>query len=428
MTTDSSIERVTDRVSQLLNRQIGLRAEPTLRGRLERCIRDDAAAGELDGDAYADALMGPGAALQNLVNRVTVQETSFFRHPEHFALLASDVLPRLTEPVLIWSAACSNGQEAYSLAMLLEEQHVDGSVIASDISTAALERTAAAQYTERELLGLSPQRITRHLKPRADGYQVNRSLRARVTPMHFNLLDSLPSQVYACQVVFCRNVLIYFAPGPARDFLQRVSNALPEATLFLGAAESIWQLSDQYDTIRTGDTFTYRRRPPATQSDEQRRRTPKPARAPSRSATTAGHAPTPNASGPRVGNGTGRPARPGPPTEAKKAAPLDHHDDDSLSTALARAGQRASAAGDAAAAVVAFRKCAYLAPHDPTAHLNLGLALETAGDRASAQRAYAAARDAVGRLDGARLEQATGGYTIEDLLRFIRHKQQAGKP
>ena len=190
-------------------------------------------------------------------------------------------------------------------------------------------------------------------------------LRARVTPLHHNLLDPIPSQVDGCQVVFCRNVLIYFSPEHARAFLDRLADALPEATLFLGAAESIWQLSDRYDTVRTGDTFSYRRRARATPADDYRSGhrsaaqhrcgQPRPdaltGRGPRRSGTPAAR-PTSR----EPARGTGRRAaerrrdrRPTPamprPSPWPASGPLR--------------------AGDAAAAVVAFRKCAYLAPDDP---------------------------------------------------------------
>ena len=92
-----------------------------------------------------------------------MQETAFFRHPEQFEVLARDVLPTLPQPVKIWSAGCANGQEPFSLAMLLEEQGIAGSVIGTDLSTTALQRTVAARYVTRELSGLSPRRIARHL-------------------------------------------------------------------------------------------------------------------------------------------------------------------------------------------------------------------------------------------------------------------------
>jgi len=135
-----------------------------------------------------------GDALQGLFNRVTVQETAFFRHPQHFQALARDILPALSRPVTIWSAGCANGQEAFSLAMLLEEQGIDGRVIATDISTAALQRTAAARYTGRELSGLSPERIAGHLTRTADTWHVNKPIRDRVSTLRHNLLDPLAAR------------------------------------------------------------------------------------------------------------------------------------------------------------------------------------------------------------------------------------------
>jgi chemotaxis protein methyltransferase CheR len=163
MSLDAALEAAVDEVAGLLNTRIGLRPEPILRGRLRRALRDEALAHGHDPQAHVSILRSQQDALQRLLNRVTVQETGFFRHPEHFEVLARDVLPGLPEPVTIWSAGCANGQEAYGLAMVLEEQRVAGSVIATDLSTTALHRTAAVCYSAREVTGLSPARIARHL-------------------------------------------------------------------------------------------------------------------------------------------------------------------------------------------------------------------------------------------------------------------------
>src|SRR6185312_14086517 len=105
----------------------------------------------------ADRLEHDADAFQSLLDRITVQETSFFRDPGQFTALAS-ILTSIVEPVTIWSAGCANGQEAYSLAMTLAESGIeDWRVIASDISTSALSRTEEACYSERELRGLSPE-------------------------------------------------------------------------------------------------------------------------------------------------------------------------------------------------------------------------------------------------------------------------------
>lgn len=429
MSTTPAIEAAVGQVSQLLHRQIGLRPDPALRSRLRRSIREQASVRGQDLEAYLDTVMISGDTRQDLINAVTVQETSFFRHPEHFELLARDILPALDQPVTLWSAACSNGQEAFSLAMLLDEQGVDGSVIASDLSTTALQRTTTARYTAREVSGLSPGRIARYLTPTGGAWQINKPLRERVRTRQHNLLDALPPEVRGCQVIFCRNVLIYLSPDYATAFLDRVADALPTASLFLGAAETMWQLSDRFDTVRTGDTFSYRGRPEVANTRVQtthkvagshsRPERPGDTR---RGTALNNHTGKPTTSG-NVADG-GKTRFPGRPTPAPPAEGPPAQDDSSLALQLGRAGQLASAAGDSATAVVAFRKCAYLTPHDPMAHLHLGLALETAGDRPSAQRAYAAARHALIQTDAALIEHATEGYTTADLIRLLDSKQQ----
>jgi len=414
MSRSVEVEAALDRVSELLQRQIGLRPEPAARGRLLRCVRDDALNGGQDLDAYVDTLLTGGEALQDLLNSVTVQETAFFRHPEHFDLLAREILPTLRPAVTLWSAGCANGQEAFSLAMLLEEQGIDGCVVASDLSTEALRRTRAARYSTRELSGLSPDRIARHLTRDPDGWVVNRDLRDRVSILRHNLVGQLPDEVRGCQVIFCRNVLIYFSPEHARAFLDKVADGIPAASLFLGAAETIWQLSSRFETVRSGETFSYR--PRAERSVRETDRLV-PIRRPAATPVAAAVAEPADAarmSGRRV---------------AVAPAPSPAVDRDLVSAGqLAGVGQQASASGDVQAAVVAFRKCAYLVPDDPMAHLHLGLALDSAGDQTSAQRAYAAARRALAQTDPARIAQAAEGYSAADLIRLLDTRQHVVAP
>jgi chemotaxis methyl-accepting protein methylase len=409
MTSEAELEAAVDEVGELLDGRIGLRPQSTLRGRLRRSIRDEATASGDDLEGYVERLPTSGGLMQSLVNRVTVQESGFFRHPDHFAVLAADILPALTSPVTIWSAGCANGQEAYSLVMLLEEQGVEGSVLATDLSTSALERTAAATYDTREITGLSTARRRRHLTRHADRWTVKASLRSRVATMQHNLLDSLPLRVPACQVVFCRNVLIYFSPEHTRAFLDKVAAALtPGAYLFLGAAESLWHVTDRFEPVQLGESFAYRRR------GEPARRT--------RSALAATRAPVRSSS------------RPGPPAQLQQAlrrrpeSPVVepvHASGNALQEidAVAEIGRRALDAGETAAAVVAFRKWAYLAPDDPLASLHLALALEAGGHHAFAQRAFGVARAAVHR-GGTSIEATElGGYSPEELVRLLESKQ-----
>ncbi|WP_111764998.1 CheR family methyltransferase [Nakamurella deserti] len=419
---NDTADALVDRVEELLRRRIGLRPESTLRGRLRRSLREEAAARAQTPEQFVDTVTARPEALQGLLDRVTVQETGFFRHPEHFTVLAETLLPTLPEPVSLWSAASSNGQEAYSLAMVLAENGIEGSVLATDLSTSAVQRTAAGRYTAREMGGLSPARIERHFTIVGDGFQVAPELRRRVSAHLHNLAGPLPDRARGCQVVFCRNVLIYFSPEHAATFVDRVADTLPGAALFLGGAEAMWPISRRYETVRGGNTFWYRLpagagRPTATVPTPP---PPVPTPPPPVRARTAA-APGPTRPLPAAPPAT--PRTPPPPTPAAPA-PTVADPSAALAADLTRAGQRALAAGDHAGAVVAFRKCVYLAPDDALAHLHLGLALEAADDRLAAQRSFGAARRALLHHDPAQPAPALGGYAAAELLRLLDTKRR----
>ncbi len=419
MISTRGLDHVVDRVAELLLQRIGLRPDPTLRGRISRAVVDEMGDPHRDPVAYFDSVAGGGAALQRLLNRVTVQETAFFRHPEQFDVLARDVLPTLSRPVRIWSAGCANGQEAFSLAMLLQEQGIDGSVIGSDLSTSAVQRTAAARYSTRELSGLTPRRMQDNLTRTADSWLVNSALRDRVRVLHHNLLDPLPPEIQTCQVIFCRNVLIYLSPASARAFLERIADTFPPSTaVFVGSAETIWQVSDRFQAIPAGATFFHR----------QARVGAAPVRA------RAGQRSTQAASVPATVEPENRRRRrpvtreqpmPKPIGPRRRAAQFSVLPESATPAELmSRAGQDAIAAGYFDAAVVAFRKCAYLTPHDPLAQLHLGLALEAAGDDPSAQRAYAAARHALGEADLSFGNAGLKGYSGAELKSLLDAKNR----
>lgn len=412
MTTSHALETVVDTVAELLNLRIGLRPDPTLRGRLRRAIREEASRHGQDPSAYVESLVADRGVLQGLMNQVTVQETGFFRHREQFDVLADDLLPEIAPRVRIWSAACSNGQEAYSLAMLLEEADIDGVVIATDLSTAALQRTSAARYARRELAGVSAERLARHFVQDGDKWQVNESVRRRVTTLHHNLLDPLPPEVLGCQVVFCRNVLIYLSPDQVRIFLDRIADDLaPSATLFVGAAETIWQVTPRFEAVRQGNAFFYRRResePAPRNLTVDRPNQPVETRQRRRD----------RAESPRSGTLTARPDRRFPSSTVSASPPST-----SEIAALEKTAQEAVAAGDHDAAIVAFRKCAYLQPHDPLAQLHLGLALEAAGEADAATRAFGAARQALADAGADLSLEGLEGYTVAELIRLLDSKR-----
>ncbi|HZQ83199.1 MAG TPA: CheR family methyltransferase [Acidimicrobiales bacterium] len=398
---------------RLLARRVGLRLDPAIRGRLSRCVAEEAAAHHVDAADYVGRLDEEPKLLQDLLNRVTVQETSFFRDPGQFDALRS-ILSDIPSPLIVWSAGCANGQEPYSLAMTLADAGVPAwRVIATDLSTRALTRTRAARYADRELRGLDDDRRARHLSRFGHDWQVADILRSRVDVRHHNLVaEPPPFEPGTCDVVFCRNVLIYLRQEDVLAFLERLALWMrPGGWLFLGYSESLWQVTDRFQLVRVGDAFVYRHR------DPHLARAPQP------------RAPQPHGSGQRIAHPGVQSAgqkrrveRPGPARRPRPKVPapepLEVQD-------LLAAGEAAMNAADLALAVATFRKAAYLDPDQPVAHLHLGLALEASGEEAAARRAFGAARAGLDRSGTAAVETVLEGYHVDELMRLLDAKLQA---
>jgi chemotaxis protein methyltransferase CheR len=409
--------------ARLLARTVGLRFEPAIRGRLSRCLIEAAQARGLDTVSYVALLERDADAVQDLLNRVTVQETSFFRDPLQFIALAEQILPAQAGPLTVWSSACANGQEAYSLAMTLAESGIDDwKVVASDVSTRALARTRSARYATRELRGVSDARRAQHFRKVGDQWEIVPALRERVQVVHHNLVaDPPPFPPHTCPIVFCRNVLIYFRDEEIVAFLGRLGTWLPPGGwLFLGYSESLWQVQHNFRLTRVGESYLYQQPLRAQRTVEE----PSPPQRPTRRRSTGPDAPP-----------TPAPRRPGPrgvaavasgPTDCTAAPqgpvqrPLP-----SAGTSVAdlmAAGGVALNSGDYTTAVAHFRKSAYLDPEHAIAHLNLGLALEASGHVAAARRAYGAARAALGRVDAHTTDITLDGYQREDFVRLVDAK------
>jgi chemotaxis protein methyltransferase CheR len=385
-------------VAALLARRHGLRFDGAGQQRLARGIRETARRAGTVPDALAHSLAADAGAEGDLLDRVTLQESSWFRDEVAWAALRDVVLPRALrqDPQLeVWSAGCAHGQEAWGLAMLLDELGATSArVVASDVSGAAVARAAAGRYGPRELQGLSPERRRRHGRAVEGGWEVAPVLRERVRfTRHSLAADAPPVTAAHCRLVLCRYVLIYLTPAAAASFLEVVRTTLgPDGVLIVGAAETLWHVTEAFVAEPVGGTFAYRPRPrepapPATPSSPRAsRRPPRPgarpaARGPSR------------IPGPRAGDAS-------PPRAHEPIREREAHDPVPDAAALLHRGEEAVRRGDHADAVAAFRGAAFLAPGDPEAHLRLGLALERLGD-AGASRAFRAARAALqGRRGG----------------------------
>ena len=200
------------------------------------------------------------ALLREIVEAMTTAETSFFRDGRPFAVLKEQIIPAITarrggfRKLNIWSAACAGGQEVYSLAMLLQEHPLltgwDFDILATDISQASLDKAKAGVYSQFEVQrGLPIHSLVRHFTKEGDNFVVKPALRERIRFRQANLLDAPPGQG-AFDIVFCRNVLIYFDPATKTEVLRNLKCALADdGVLFLGGAETVVGLSDDFKPL-----------------------------------------------------------------------------------------------------------------------------------------------------------------------------------
>jgi chemotaxis protein methyltransferase CheR len=196
----------------------------------------------------------PGLA-QEVVQAMTINETYFFRDKLPFDKLREFFLPELIEArstrrsLRIWCAASSTGQEPYSISMILDEfqQRLAGwrlEIVATDISEAVLTKARLGCYSQFEVQrGLSTAQLLRYFVQTRDGWQVNAAIRSKVTFRQFNLLDDY-AVLGQFDLIFCRNVLIYFEPNRKADVLNRMARILADdGVVVLGASESVMGLS-----------------------------------------------------------------------------------------------------------------------------------------------------------------------------------------
>ncbi|QYK03325.1 CheR family methyltransferase [Shewanella psychrotolerans] len=208
-----------------------------------------------------------------VIDAMTTNETLWFRDRYPFELLSNSLLPeyaRLGRPLKIWSAACSSGQEPYSLAMTILEyqQRKPGalpgsaSILATDLSPSMLERCKNAEYDNLALgRGLSDERKRQFFESSGTGSMtLKANVKRLVNFRAHNLLDSY-TLLGKFDIIFCRNVLIYFAPEAKAKILRQFAAALnPKGILFLGASESIAGLTEEFDMVRCNPGIYYQKR------------------------------------------------------------------------------------------------------------------------------------------------------------------------
>jgi chemotaxis protein methyltransferase CheR len=199
--------------------------------------------------------------LGELVEAMAINETSFFRDGHPFEMLRQSVLPELVQRraevrcLNIWSAACSSGQEVYSVAILLRHHFPALSgwnirLIASDLSAAMLARARQGRYSELEVSrGLSPPLLNGYFQEQEEGWQIRDDIRRMVEFRSINLRDPWPA-LPPLDLVLLRNVLIYFDVPTRQQILDRVRKVIqPDGYLLLGGAETTHNLNDNFNPV-----------------------------------------------------------------------------------------------------------------------------------------------------------------------------------
>ena len=215
-------------------------------------------------DALVQQLRGrPDQALiRDVTEAMTTNESFFFRDNTPFDLFKNHVMPAMEKArgtqrkLRIWCAAASTGQEPYSLAILLREQWHKWKdwrieIVGTDICTQVLEKAKAGNYSQFEVQrGLPIQLLIKYFTQEGDVWKLNDDIRNMVTYRPYNLLDNFAG-LGSFDVIYCRNVLIYFDQPTKSTVLDRMAKVLAkDGTLFLGAAETVLGITDAFRPVR----------------------------------------------------------------------------------------------------------------------------------------------------------------------------------
>lgn len=238
-----------------------------IESRLQRRIQERNLAG------YEDYLSlvkygNNGAELTKLFDAVTTNETYFFRETQQLDVFVDDIAPKVmgqkkTKDLRIWSAACSTGEEAYTLIMMLAEKRADlrAEIIASDISDAVLISAKKAVYNSYSVRNLPASYMTKYFKTDGQAYELAQAVKTPVRFANINLIDDrLTKAVGSMDVIFCRNVLIYFDDKAKQKVVANLYDRLtPGGFLFIGSSESLHNVTRAFRPVIIKKVVVYQK-------------------------------------------------------------------------------------------------------------------------------------------------------------------------
>jgi chemotaxis protein methyltransferase CheR len=210
--------------------------------------------------------------LQLMIDELTVQETYFFRNEPQFKALKERVIPEIAERrsrgkrmIRVWSAGCSTGQEPYSIAMLLlltlpEPETWNVSILATDINHHALQTASEGIYQQKAIESVPHQYFAKFFKVSENGFVIKDNVKNPVQFVNHNLVTDPynPLSMTGLDIIFCRNVAIYFNLETTKQVIERFYRGLNgPGYLFLGHSETLWKISEQFKPVEYPGTFYY---------------------------------------------------------------------------------------------------------------------------------------------------------------------------
>ncbi len=210
---------------------------------------------------YFEALSKDQELLYEFLDRMTINVSEFYRNPSRWEVLQNKILPRLyqeSKKLKLWSAACSTGEEPYTLALVLlaKQFQREAAILATDIDEGAIAKAKQGVYSDRSLQDCPKDLLARYFQKDGITYQISPEIKRMVTFKQHNLLaDPFDS---GFDLIICRNVMIYFTEEAKHELYHKFSRALrPGGVLFVGSTEQIFQ-PQQYQ-FESEDTFFYRK-------------------------------------------------------------------------------------------------------------------------------------------------------------------------
>ena len=275
MTTPAITPDDFDRFQEFFYRKTGIRFEDSKRYFVDKRLveRIGVTASENFREYFSMLRFeASGTELQALINLMTVNETYFFREDYQFACLVNSILPEIIArkdagaPIRIWTVPSSSGEEAYTIAMCLLErwagiQQWDVEIVSSDIDTNILVQAKAGLYSPRSVQYVPENYLRKYFKKTAQGYQVIDELRAAVEFTRVNIQDATDVRAYRdFDVIFCRNLLIYFDDLSRKQAAETFYDALrPGGFILLGHSESMSRMSSLFKIRKMTDAIVYQR-------------------------------------------------------------------------------------------------------------------------------------------------------------------------